>query len=56
MSSLSCPGNDKQLEAVASGLKFEPYLWSPCDVPNSRGNKAEANLRPIKPKKHSTKA
>ena len=38
-------GNGIELEAV--GLQFKPYLW--CDLgffPNSRGNKAAANLRP----------
>ena len=37
--------NGIELEAV--GFRFEPYRW--CDlgfVPNSRGNKAAANIRP----------
>ena len=43
-------GNGIELEAV--GFQFEPYRWRPCGVtwdfvPNSRGNKAAANLRPI---------
>ena len=44
-------GNGIDLEAV--GFQFEPYRWRPCGVtwdssttvPNSRGNKAAANLR-----------
>ena len=48
-------GNGIELEAV--GLKFEPYRWAAvaplwCDrdlgfFPNSSGNKAAENLRPI---------
>ena len=42
-------GNGIELQAV--GFQFEPYRWRPCGVtwdfvPNSRGNKAAANLRP----------
>ena len=41
-------GEGIELDTV--GRQFEPYRWRPCGVtwdsfPNSRGNKAAANLR-----------